>query len=320
MSGKAYLSGLGMMGRRHLLGLLRAGFDVVASDTRASSVDAAKAAIEAAKLPLDRFRVADPSGKFDVAVFSETATSRFENVSAFLKNNFAKRYLLEKPLTSDQATLDRFSAAFKNTDSEVCVNFPRRTWAISPRLKELCGASTFSQYTVTGGAAGFGCNGIHYLDFWLYLLGMPKDVKVLSSTLSDVSVASGRGAEFQDLGGSFLVTCSKGSFFCSLGAESSAPPTVSLRGDHFICWVDEADLNFKLKARRKDSVKPNYLYGHDYETVDQGTLALMPLDQVTEGWAAGRIALPTLSTGLDAHRLLFGILEASGASKPYRFT
>src|SRR4051812_1762160 len=105
----AYLSGLGMMGRRHLKGLVRAGFDVIASDPNPEAFDAARTELAAVGMPTHRLRSADaPQGRFDVAVFSETAPSRFANFRCFLSTAGANRILLEKPLSGDPVECRRF--------------------------------------------------------------------------------------------------------------------------------------------------------------------------------------------------------------------
>ena len=321
---KAFLSGLGVMGRRHLLGLLESGFQVVGLDPRQSSAADALQAAATSGFESGAFRWTTemPAEEFDVAVFCETAPHRFGNLSRFLELSTASRLLLEKPLTADFAELDAYERLLESkqvSPERVCMNLSRRTWPLFIRLKSLCDNSSDLMLTANGGAAGLGSNGIHFLDLYFFLTG-DTSFRVTHAALSITPVPSGRGPEFSDFGGNFLVENRRGSFFCSLSPDSSAPPVLVVRGSHFIAWLDEGDLRYRLEARDPDSRKPNYLCGRDYRVVEEGIMSLLPFHKVTANWVAGTLELPGFQEGLRAHKLLFAILETAGRKPPFRFT
>ncbi len=323
MKKKAFLSGLGVMGRRHLLGLLRGGFDVHVLDPRRESVEAGREL--AAKLDgaSERFHpIAEPpKGDFDVAVFAETAPYRLVNLSRFLEGARAARMLVEKPLTNVPEELAAYAKLFGEKGmaaEEIQVNLSRRTWDVSKRFKEAVGEKGFT-LTVNGGATGFGCNGIHHLDLFLWYTGH-RPYRVAYARLSPEPIGSGRGAEFGDVGVSFVIESGRDLFHCSLTAESSAAPITVMKSEHFIGWFDEGDVTYRIKTRKPESQKPNYLCGHDYRIVHEGTVPLPAMDQLSLDWAEGRLQLPSFEDGLKAHGLLFDILAAANAPKPYRFT
>lgn len=321
---KVYLSGLGMMGRRHIKGLVRAGANVTAFDPSTGSHEKALADLAAANLPNANIKfVTEPAcDNFDAAIFSETAAWRYGNVAQFLSRGRAGRYLLEKPLSADPQEIQQLPALFKKADTpieNVFVNFPRRLWDISARLRELVANSTDIQVTINGGAFGFGCNGIHYLDAFLHLCDA-ADAEVLFSEVDELPVASGRGTQFRDYGGRFLLRSEKATLFCSASASSSAPVLVTVRGDHFIALVDETDLTWKVLQRSPACELPNYRYGADYAVIEQGPFAIDNLDVVTERWLTDSVALPSLSQAIPAHRLLHRILEVGGVKPPFQYT
>lgn len=305
------------MGRRHLKGLVRAGCQVTAFDPSEASAQAAREELIRAGLPAERLRtVTDPApGKFDLAVFAETADHRFASVTRFAQASAARRVLLEKPLSGNPQEVEAYASVLPAAQ----VNFPRHLWPSVIRLKELCGASTRVDMTLNGGAFGFGCNGIHFLDLFLHLSGAGT-FSVPWSQLSDVPVASGRGARFRDYGGRFVVETPRGALLCSGASESSAPVSMCIRGDHFAAWIDESDLTWRLTVRDPASRLPNYRYGGEYRVEAQGPLDVPPLDVVTERWARGEAALPSLAESMPAHRLLERILRAGGAAPPYAYT
>lgn len=312
------------MGRRHLKGLVRAGALVVACDPDPESHKKGSSELIAAGLSPDAvtYVTAMPEGKFDVAVFSETAEWRFQNFSSFLKHNRADRYLLEKPLSADSAEVEELPTLLAEAQipiEAVSVNFPRRLWNVTARLKELASTSSDVQITINGGAFGLGCNGIHYLDMFLHLAGN-GEAEVLFSQLDTTLVSSGRGSQFLDYGGRFLLRSNNATLYCSSSANSSAPVLVTVRGDHFIVLLDETDLSWKVLIRSPESKLPNYRYGADYAVIEQGPFAIDNLDVVTERWIKGEVALPNLSEAMPAHRLLDRILQTGGVKPPFHYT
>lgn len=318
----AFVSALGAMGRRHIKGLVRAGFDVVAVDPNPAVLDAARRELQEAGLDSGKLSMVDrPNGRFSVAVFAETTPDRLANFTRFLDSVSADRILLEKPLSADPAEYDRFLAIA--TDHGVAnltqVNFIRRTWPHVQRLAKICSQEKRFAMTLNGGAIGLGCNGIHYLDTFLYLAGDEKPA-VRWATLSAEMVKSGRGNQFEDFGGNFVLEGSRGRLLASLTADSSAGVVMTVRGKHFTAQVDYGDWQWKIARRKPESTLPFYHYGTDYEIVEQGRLEIPAMDAVTESWALGKIDLPLLEQTLVTHRLLDQILRAGGAHPPYRFT
>lgn len=318
----AFVSALGMMGRRHVKGLVRAGFDVIAVDPNPAVLDVARRELQEAGLDSGRLSMADcPTGKFSVAVFAETTPHRLANFIRFLDKASAGRIFLEKPLAADPEEYNRFLDVARAHDvaSVTQVNLIRRTWPHIQKLADMCSQEKQFAITVNGGAIGLGCTGIHYLDTFLYLSGeeMPA---VRWASISPETVKSGRGTQFEDFGGEFLLEGPRGRMLASLSAESSANVVMTVRGEHFMAQVDYSQMQWKISRRKADSTMPLYRYGADYEIVEDGRLEVPAMDFVTEGWALGTTNLPSLEQALATHRLLDEILQFGGANPPYRFT
>ncbi len=318
----AYISGLGTMGRRHLVGLVRGGFEVVASDPKPEALDAGRNELSAAGLPADRLHLSDGSqSRFDVAIFAETAPARLANFRRFLSAARADRILLEKPLSADPAECEAFLSLAREHQVErvTQVNLARRTWTHVQMLVALCGREPRFAVTLNGGAIGMGSMGIHYVDTFLALSG--DDVpRVVWSALSNERVSSGRGEQFLDYGADFVLQGIRGRLLASLEASSSANVVMTVRGAHFMAIVDYTDLRWKLWRRKSDSALPNYRYGADYQVVERGPLELPAMDAVTEQWALGGLQLSSLEQAAATHQLLDSILRAGGAHSPYNFT
>lgn len=318
----AFLSALGMMGRRHLKGLVRAGFKVFAYDPNPAAYDVARRELAQSGLP-EGYLYSDSAlpESVNAAIFAETSTGRFENFRRFLSRTRVDRVLLEKPITANPDEYDMFLSLAKTHGiaEQTQVNFSRRTWPHVQQLAEMCSREEHFFMTLTGGAVGLGGNGIHYLDTFLYFLAEEKP-SVCWAELSKSMVASGRGGEFEDFGGDFVVEGARGRLLASLSADSSSGVVMTLRGEHFMAQVDYSDLQWKVARRKLESTLPLYRYGADYEVVEQGRLDIPAMDAVTERWALGSIDLPVLQQALVTHGLMDEILRAGGAQPPYRFT
>ena len=135
----AYLSALGMMGRRHLKGLARAGFAVFAHDPNPDAHAAARSELVKAGLP-EKCLLSDETmpESIDIAVFSETTTARFENFRNLLSRARVGRVLLEKPITANPDEHEMFLDLAKDPGiaERTQVNFIRRHCPHVQRLEE----------------------------------------------------------------------------------------------------------------------------------------------------------------------------------------
>jgi len=320
----AFLSGLGVMGRRHLSGLVARGIEVTAFDPSEASREKAREDLKAASIDpgLLSFAEETPDRRFDLALFSETARYRHANVKRFLERAEAGRFFLEKPLSADPAEVEDFPALFAThgvDTANVSCNLLRRTWDFVRQMKAHSDASPRIDMTVNGGAFGFGCNGIHLIDLFLFLTGC-AEARVVHSQVDATPVASGRGTDIADFGGRFLVENERGAFYCAGSATSSAGVVFSLTGEHFMAFVDETDLTWRLKARKAGSDLPYYRCGHEYEVIADETAAVEYMSTSTGRWAMGELELPGLDDVMASHRLLHDILKAGGAEPPYSYT
>ena len=319
----AFLSALGAMGRRHVKGLVRAGFVITAYDINDGLQEIVNKELLAAGLPVGNliFTQAIPAGNFDVAIFAETTASRLQNFKQFLSQAKAARILLEKPMSADPDEVRHFHAiALEHGVADITqVNFVRRHWPHLHKLTERCAQEERFTVTLNGGAIGLGCMGIHYLDTFLALSGdeMPD---VTWSELSKTLVASGRGAQFTDFGGDFVLSGSRALLMASLEAGSSANVLMTVRGAHFLAQVDYTDMRWKISSRKRDSTLPNYRYGADYILEEEGLINIPSMDQVTHDWATGLIDMPGLAQAVKTHDLLDRVLQAGGAQPPYQYT
>lgn len=313
------------MGRRHLAGLLDAGLGVIAREPSREARETARDELAQRRAERQLSFVDEwPAGRsFDVAVFAEPAPTRYDDLEAFLTSGArARRILLEKPLTCDPARLEGLAdllARHGVVEDAVQVNLAHRLSPLYGVLRTLAQDSSRLLVTCVGGAVGIGCNGIHYVDLFDFLAPGGEDV-IASAFLSPTLLPSSRGPQFRDFGGDFLVRRGQASLFLSFSAESSAAAVSTIRGDHFIATLDETRAAYMIHRRDPASLEPTHRYGRDYALYAQGTIDATRYEELTAGWASGRLELPSLEVGRRTQRLVFRMLAAAGAQEPYCFT
>ena len=319
---KAYISGLGSMGRRHLKGLIKIGCKVEAYDPNETVFDIAKSELKRESLNLENLiKVDRPSENYDFAFFSETASSRFQNFKLFTDKSYAKKILLEKPLSSNPQEINSYLniAKNKNIDKQIEVNFIRRSWPHIKKIFDYFKNEKEFIMTINGGAIGLGCNGIHFIDNFIFFSNNDAPA-VKWVDLSENLIESGRGKEFYDFGANFVITSSKGKLLSSITANSSSNVILTIKGKHFIITVNYGNLTWNIMERRCSLDVPMYRYGLNYETVENGIFDIPNNDTFIKNWTQDNLKLPDLEIANLSHKCIEEILVNGGINPPYRFT
>ena len=251
----AFLSALGSIGKRHLAGLVEAGFDVHSIDPNPLSFLQAKDYLE--KLNLDKSKLIKMTNfdqKYKVAVFSETTLHRFKNFKNFLLRSSAEKFFLEKPLSNslNEVNLILKLAEKHNLKKKIQVSLIRRQWPHIKTIKEFCDKEEDFTLTVNGGSLGLGCNGVHFIDNLIHFSN-EECPKIKWVEICKDRVNSGRAQEFIDFGGNFILKTKKGTLFCSLSSKSSANAIMIIRGRHFISKIDYQNKKWEISRRQDNS-------------------------------------------------------------------
>ncbi|MDA7546253.1 hypothetical protein N8870_05395 [Alphaproteobacteria bacterium] len=319
---KAFVSGIGVMGRRHVVGLINSGYYVEIFDLNLSNFSLVKEELKKLNLNNEKvLKVKKPSGKYHLAFFSETADVRLDNFENFLKTAEAERYLLEKPLTSNPKKLNRYiEIANKNNILEkIFVNLGQRNWKHINTISEYCLNESEIVMTINCGAMGLGCIGVHYIDNFLFISN-DYTAKVSWAKILNKKIESPRGKSFIDYGANFVLEGSKSTLFMSMSSESSSHLLMTLRGKNFKAYLDYTQMKFLLLKRDNKSKLPLTRYGAEYKLILDEKLILDPLEKMTEKWVKKQIKLPSLLSAMHSHKLVFDILKFGGEPEPYRFT
>lgn len=316
---KLVLIGTGRMGLRHLRGLGEMDGEIHAVDPRPEAgKDVNGVAREYGLRARIYFytsleRVPFNDVQFDAAILSATARGRMECFTQIVDYGIRK-VLIEKPMEQSRTRFRQLIKVARENDTQVRCNHYRRTLPFFAGLREEGGPFHIS---VSGGAYGLAVNGVHWLDFAVWI-SKAKKAKMLFGELDTKPIGSGRGPEFRDFGGQGLFAFEDGSrLFLSSSAGSSAPVVATITQPGRLCIIDqEKDLAITYE-RNPASSKPTYLYAADYSRKEVSGIESTQLWEITKSWirwlkGEGECHLPSLDEARLGHELLFDLLETSG--------
>lgn len=316
------LIGAGRMGLRHLRGLSAVEGQIVIVDTRNNSKEDVFRCVNEFGVKSDiKFvsslnEISIPSNGFDAAILSTTAHLRLEQFLWAAEHDI-KNILVEKPLEQSRAKCREIQKIARANDINVRCNHYRRTLPFFTEIKKSGGPY---HIIVNTGAFGLACNGIHWLDFGIYMTGS-KQPKLLFGKIDPTIVKSGRGEDFRDYGGCGFFAFEDGSrLILNSSADSSAPTAITITQPRSHCIIDQESDLIILYERDKNSTKPNYLYGADYTRKEIKGAESVKLWDITTNWINSishhdTFLLPSLEDALVGHELLFDLLETSGKTE-----
>lgn len=297
---KVALIGAGQLGSRHLQGLALSqnAMDIfvvepfaAARETAAQRFNEIKA--QGGKKTVEFFSSADKLPSYlDVAIVATNSDVRFEVTQNLLNNHKVKYLILEKVLFRTVEEYEKTAKLLKQTETECFVNHPRRCFPFYQQLKnELSEASEIS-FSVSGGAWGLGCNGLHFIDIFSFLCG-GGDAFISSENLNNVVYETKRKGFFE-FNGCLTGKIGKNNFSL-ICLEAQSPHVVEISSDVLNAYIEEGT-GYIRYIRKEDTWKKT-----DTETRIvrfQSELSGVVIDELA---ANGTCALPCYEEAVRLH-------------------
>jgi len=312
------------MGQRHLFGILEEASSVtlVEPDQNAQKIcyNIAHEKLGNDFLTLNNLYDLGSGEIFDLAILSGPASGRLERFSWLLERG-VNTMLVEKPLEQSRKKTRAFLSAAKSAKARVWTNHYRRNLA---GFSELLALQQPLTITVTSGAMGLGTNGIHWIDFSLYMTDQSSG-KLLFGEIDKLPIGSGRGSQYRDYGGRGLFAFPDGSRLYLSSVPSSSAPTVFTVITGHQHWVIDQFTDRTIVHQRPEGVKhPMYLYGKDYCSSVREDLEAVNLASHTRLFISAlkqkmNPKFPTLEMVAPTYELFFDLLETSGYND-FKFT
>jgi len=317
------LIGAGRMAQRHLQGLNELEGSIIVVEPRKEAEKELRKIVDQFGVKAEisfytSFECIPENFKFDGAILSATANGRLERLKQVIDIG-VKNVLIEKPLEQSRKRVLELNKLAQQNALNIKCNHYHRTLPFYTDLRNQGGPF---HITITGGAYGLACNGVHWLDLSSYLTGN-RHAKLLFGEIDSNLINSGRGKNFKDLGGrGFYLFDDNSRLYLNCIADSSAPMSLiitKIPNKQYIIDRKE-DIVTVYERDEKSKRLPNYLYGVDYCRSEIKGIETIPLWENTRSWLRsiignGTCHLPNLADALIGHELLFDLLEITGKTE-----
>lgn len=332
---KVLVLGAGRMGLRHCLGVLRVNDikELILVDVNSDALSNAKIQLSGKENGIHiSYFLLDELFKLentvDVIIIAATAGDRIKTCEKLLKFN-PKYFLVEKPLGQSAEQVEELVSFFhKQKNLKAFVNLNTRLYHAYQKLKnDLHSLSQFKgslTISINTGTVGIGANGIHYIDLIKYLTDA-KQIKIVSASIDDNTIPSGRGPQFSDFGGFAVLDYLDNDgdklarVHLILGSNSTALGPWEIVGQHGRILIDEFEQTRFNKYRKTDSELPIQRYAGDYLPIETENFEIPFLNDLTESWLRnliqGKEILPTMEETLVVHNTMFEWLGHSSKFK-----
>lgn len=325
---KLLIVGAGRMGIRHAIGAASSS-----NVEKITIIDIFEDALENAKNQLinqDDFskftfcplEYLDSCVGYNTVIIATTAQNRISICKKVVQIG-CENILIEKPLGQNITEVLELVDFFKTTKAKAYVNLNMRLYPDFIKLKnDLQDLPQFEgelNITINTGTIGIGANGIHYLDYLIFLLDS-DEVKLITCQIDEKNIPSARGTQFNDYGGWCVLEFYKknkkvGTSFLSMSSSSTVFGGFDIVGTHGRITINESSGQRIDYIRDNKSTMPINRYHADYLEPFSTKIHSPALSDLTKKWIEGLLkgedVLPNLDKSLLAHKIMFEWLSNS---------
>lgn len=319
---KLLIIGAGRMGIRHAIGAISVHFisEVCITDISDLALENARAQLsDHTNYNKTCFKKIEELYGYQ-ATFVIISTTAYDRIASckIAKNCNPKFILIEKPVAQCSKELIEIIKFYSHSGIKVYVNLCIRLYPFIKELKK--DLNIWPQFeghkliSFSGGTIGIGANGIHYLDLFYYLFGA-STAKLVYGEIDPTTIPSGRGANFNDYGGTALIHFFNndklliGKAILNLSSTSTVFGGWDIIGSHGRIRINELECIRTNIIRKPESKLPINRYGADYLPPETTTITTPLLSDLTRDWIEfsniGIQILPTLEESLSVHELMF---------------
>lgn len=207
-------------------------------------------------------------GEIDLVILATGSKNRALIIENICKHATVHNFVLEKILFQTIKEYGRINDLFKSEEINAWVNCPRRIFPVYQSLKQKLSDANEPVFGIMdGGDWGFGCNAIHYIDAFAFVVGC-ADYKLYTDQLDSQLVQSKREG-YMEFHGSVTLHFANG---CVLIVNSrkneKTPASFLVSNGHARFLVDEARKKLYTSIQGDNSV----LESSDFEIFFQSQL------------------------------------------------
>ncbi|WP_299074819.1 Gfo/Idh/MocA family oxidoreductase [uncultured Paraglaciecola sp.] len=309
------LVGAGQIGSRHLQALSN-----IKNECRITVFDPNQSALERAQNRL--LDVSDNAlnvffttempvdDSFSLAIIATSADVRLAVFEALVQQNKLKYIIFEKVLFQSVLQIQQCTKLLETHAIRAWVNCPRRAFTSYKKLKSVIEEEQFASMKVTGSSYGLACNGIHFVDLFVFLNGL-NNLNMKSELGCDV-IESKRGGCFEVFGKLHITANDHSlSLFCD-NVTDSQRYEIEIRTTQTRFVIDE--LAQKMRVYNNEDT---LLSTTEFVVTPQSQLSHIV---ATEIMTKGRCDLTTFSESALLHEQYLSVFIAHfNAIQPNRF-
>lgn len=244
--GKILLVGCGQIGSRHLQAVA-----CLADVGRVDVVDPQESSLQLGQARLKDVSEANLSVVYgwhtsidsaekraDLCIVATSAQGRVELVKEIFEKTGVKKFIIEKLAAQSVLEYQDLMAYAQKYELSVWVNCPTRAYAIHQYIKAKIDPSEQITFSEIGGNHGLVCNGIHYVDLFLFY-DATNEIIPAGAVIDPVLHPSKRGKDLFDLSGMLTGYSAKGSkFVLSYAGQHTLPDVVTITTNRHRFVVD----------------------------------------------------------------------------------
>ena len=224
--------GAGQLGSRHLqaLAVSKHLLDIQVMDTSEESLKIAESRFNEVakdfKGKISFVKSIDLLEKeIELAIVATNSKVRRMVIEQLTSHSNIKNFILEKFLFPNESDFDVIEKLIQEAKISTWVNCPRRMMPLYKMLKqEVKGPIHFS---VTGNAWGLGCNGIHLLDLFSYLID--STAIEIDNELIDSEIIESKRAGYIEFTGTIKGVAGKNTMSITSFSNASSPVSISIQ-------------------------------------------------------------------------------------------
>jgi hypothetical protein len=259
---KIALIGAGQLGSRHLQGLAKSDLEISIEVVEPFEVSRNTAKQRFEEIPTNEKivnidfleNISQLSDNLDLVIIATNADVRFKVVKELLESKKVVNLILEKVLFQKVEEYKKVEELLSITNTKCWVNHPRRMFPFYKNLKNELSNIKNINFSVSGGAWGLGCNGLHFLDCFSYLSSETK-IK-LESNLLDKKLYETKRAGFSEFNGMINGTLFDNyTFSINCFADEISPVQFNITSNELNILIDESNGWYRV-SKKENSWKP----------------------------------------------------------------
>ena len=254
---KIAIIGAGQLGSRHLQGIAQStiAIDIEVVEPFEASREMAKSRFYEIKNRnmVNSIEFYDTIEKLscnlDLVIIATGADVRFRVVSELLEKKNVENLILEKVLFQQIDEYKKTEKLLNDTNTKCWVNHPRRMFPVYQKLKKMLQKSKEISFNIQGGDWGLGCNGLHFIDLFSYLVDS-TNVTLDTKTLNN-KIYNSKREGFVEFNG---LLCGKiDNHIFSLYSNSEYVPFIfTLSSDKLVATIYEEEGKIEFKRKEKE--------------------------------------------------------------------